>query len=66
METMKNTESRLRELGEHVVPQMEALEKKLEAASKRARQFIKEQPGACLLGALAAGFVIGRIVRGRD
>ncbi len=65
MEKAKNIESRLHDLGEQVVPQIEAIGEKLQGANQRALQFIKERPGTCLLGAIAAGFVIGRIVRGR-
>jgi hypothetical protein len=35
----------------------------LELARGRVVRFIKKQPLLCLLGALAAGYVVGRLVR---
>ncbi|MHB1845104.1 MAG: hypothetical protein ACYCWW_09755 [Deltaproteobacteria bacterium] len=38
---------------------------KLEDWNRTALRFVRERPGACLLGALAFGFVVGRIVTRR-
>jgi hypothetical protein len=35
----------------------------LATASEAVIEFVKERPVLCLLGALAAGYVVGRIVR---
>ena len=66
--TMENTESlggsqqygsdRIR------VPE-DTLTDKLRDSNDRALQFIRERPATCLLGAIAVGYVIGRIVRAR-
>jgi ElaB/YqjD/DUF883 family membrane-anchored ribosome-binding protein len=66
MDTMKSIENRLHDFGDQVVPQMEALEEKIQSAQHRLLHFIKQRPGTCLLGALAVGFVVGRVVRTRD
>jgi hypothetical protein len=55
---------RLRDLEEQL-PGLDELRERLLDANRRALRFVREQPGACLVGALAAGFVIGRIIRAR-
>ena len=49
-----------------VGPQLDQIKSKLQGANQRVLQFIKERPGTCLVGALLAGFLNGRIVRARD
>ncbi len=39
--------------------------RKLEEWNRTALRFVRERPGACLLGALAFGFVVGRIASRR-
>ncbi len=38
---------------------------RLRNANRRAMDFIEAQPTACLIGALAAGFLLGRVMRDR-
>ena len=45
--------------------QQSSIEQRLRAANLRAIDFIKERPATCLLAALAAGYLIGRIRRPR-
>jgi hypothetical protein len=56
--------SRLRDIEEQL-PGIDDLKEKLQDANHRALRFMKERPEVCLVGALALGFVIGRIVRAR-
>lgn len=65
MEHNENPGQELHDMEEHAVPQAEALAEMLRDASRRAVQFVRARPGACLLGALAAGFLVGRLVRTR-
>lgn len=63
---MNNTadlESALREASEQVKPHVEEAKRRLDSWNERATTYIKENPGKCLLGALAVGFVVGKIAR---
>lgn len=69
MDRMENNGSTVPRDLSHVQEQAEA---QLQAArdalvdlDKKVRVFVKENPGLCILGAVAAGFVIGRIVARR-
>jgi len=63
MEMTDQIEQTARELGDRVRPQIEQARKKLTTFNDEAVSYIKENPGRCLLGAIAAGFIIGRIAR---
>ena len=69
MERMENDSSTLpRDLSEvqaQAAAQIEAAREALGDVDRKVRGFVKENPGLCLLGAVAAGFVIGRIVSRR-
>jgi ElaB/YqjD/DUF883 family membrane-anchored ribosome-binding protein len=65
MEKVKESENRLRDLSDQVVPQWEKAEEKFKEANRRILGFVKERPGTCLLGGLAVGFLFGRVVRTR-
>jgi hypothetical protein len=39
------------------------LEARLETWNERAKRFIRERPAACLLGAMALGYVVARLAR---
>jgi ElaB/YqjD/DUF883 family membrane-anchored ribosome-binding protein len=54
-----------RELQERFAPQLQAARHNLEQANYKVAAFIRENPGTCLLGALAVGFVVGKIVSRR-
>jgi hypothetical protein len=62
---MKSTsfERSVDDIGERVRPKVEEARKQLEALDGRARRFINEHPAACLLGALALGYLGARIAR---
>jgi len=63
MTTTERMERQLRRLGGQVGPRLQGLEKQLRSADRDARHFIRERPMSCLLGAVAAGFLVGRLVR---
>ncbi len=51
------------DIGERVRPQIEEARKQLGRLDGRARSFINEHPAACLLGALALGYLVARVAR---
>lgn len=61
--TTERMERELRRLGGQVGPQLRGMERRLRVADRDARHFIRENPMSCLLGAVAAGFLVGRLVR---
>ena len=56
-------ERAIREAGEQALPQVEGARRRLSSWNDTVTGYIKERPGRCLLGALALGFVIGKIAR---
>jgi hypothetical protein len=50
----------LKELTERLGPKLEEAEARLRDANERAKDFIKKNPGSCLLGAALLGFLVGR------
>lgn len=69
METSSNNGSGMPDqvaaLQEQAEAQLRAARDALTDIDHKVRAFVKERPGLCLLGAVAAGFVIGRIVSRR-
>jgi len=63
MEMTEQFEKTARELEDRIRPQIEEAKKKVSDLNERAVSYIKENPGKCLLGAIAAGYIIGRIAR---
>lgn len=63
MEMTDQLEQTAREIEERVRPQIEHAKRKITSLNGQAVSYIKENPGKCLLGAIAAGFIIGRIAR---
>jgi len=61
MEMTEQFEKTARELEDRIRPQIEEAKKKVSDLNERAVGYIKENPGKCLLGAIAAGYIIGRI-----
>ncbi|HET6147056.1 MAG TPA: hypothetical protein VFH68_05950 [Polyangia bacterium] len=61
MEMTEQFEKTARELEDRIRPQIEEAKKKVSDLNERAVGYIKENPGKCLLGAVAAGYIIGRI-----
>lgn len=56
-----NEENPLRELQSRLGPQLDQAKENLAELNDRVMAFIKRNPGTCLLGALAAGYLIGRL-----
>lgn len=45
-------------------PELELLKARLESANDRVMTFVKAHPAQCVLGAVALGFLVGRLARG--
>jgi ElaB/YqjD/DUF883 family membrane-anchored ribosome-binding protein len=65
MEMTERIEETARELGERVRPQIENAKQRLSSLNDSATEYIKENPGKCLVGALAIGYLIGKIASRR-
>ena len=65
MESSEQFQDRAREFQERLGPQIEQARKNLGDLNTQVVKFIREHPGTCLLGALAFGFVVGRIASRR-
>jgi ElaB/YqjD/DUF883 family membrane-anchored ribosome-binding protein len=63
MEMTEQFEKTARELEDRIRPQIDEAKKRVSDFNDRAVSYIKENPGKCLLGAVAAGYIIGRIAR---
>jgi hypothetical protein len=50
----------LEEAARRLQPKLEAAEAQLGQASEQLKAFIRLHPGACLAGAVALGFLVGR------
>jgi phytoene/squalene synthetase len=59
-----NTPQTSRRAEEHWSQEVDAVRAELEAADRRVRTLARTQPLTMIALALAAGFVVGRIVRG--
>lgn len=49
-----------KQLTERLGPKLEEVTAQLDETNERVKAFIKKNPGTCLLGAAALGFVIGK------
>jgi ElaB/YqjD/DUF883 family membrane-anchored ribosome-binding protein len=58
-------QDRARELTERMVPQIDEARRNLADLNTRTIAFIRANPGTCLVGAVALGFLIGRIASRR-
>jgi ElaB/YqjD/DUF883 family membrane-anchored ribosome-binding protein len=58
-------QDRAREIQERIVPQIEEARRNLEDVNTRVVSFIRANPGTCLVGAVALGFLIGKIASRR-
>ena len=63
MEIADKIEETAREFEDRVRPQLDQAKKRLGAVNDEVIDYIKTNPGKCLLGALALGYIIGRIAR---
>ena len=66
METSpQQLQDKARELQARIAPQIDEARRNLEDLNRRAQSFIRERPGTCLIGALAFGFIVGKIASRR-
>jgi ElaB/YqjD/DUF883 family membrane-anchored ribosome-binding protein len=61
MEMTEKIEETAREIGARVKPQIEQAKRRVEELNTSAVAYIKENPGKCLVGAVAVGFLIGKL-----
>jgi len=61
MEMTDKIEETAREIGARVRPQIEEARKRMTSMNDSAIEFIKENPGKCVVGAIAVGYLIGKI-----
>lgn len=61
MEMTEKIEETAREIGARVRPQIDEAKRRLSTMNSSAIGYIKENPGKCLVGAVAIGFLIGKI-----
>jgi ElaB/YqjD/DUF883 family membrane-anchored ribosome-binding protein len=65
MEMTEKIEETAREIGARVKPQIEEARKRIESLNTSAVAYIKENPGKCLVGAVAVGYLIGKLASRR-
>jgi len=58
-------QDRAREFQERIVPQIDEARRNLVDMNHRMVSFIRANPGTCLVGAVALGFLIGKIASRR-
>ncbi|MFY0530401.1 hypothetical protein ACN28I_46930 [Archangium gephyra] len=58
-------QDKARQLQENLLPQLDEARRSLEDMNTRAVSFIRANPGTCLLGAVAVGFIVGRLASRR-
>ena len=63
MDVTRDIEDTARELGERVHPQIEDAKRRLSTLNEQVTGYIKENPGKCVLGAIAVGYIVGKIAR---
>ncbi|MBZ4408524.1 hypothetical protein K8640_09895 [Myxococcus sp. XM-1-1-1] len=61
----KQVADRARQLQDQVLPQLDEARQNLVDMNHRVVSFIRANPGTCLLGAVAVGFLVGRIASRR-
>jgi hypothetical protein len=55
----------VRAFQERLGPKLKDAEAQLATVNEKVKSFIRQNPGTCLLGALAVGFVVGRLASRR-
>ena len=63
MEIAEQIESTVRDVGSRVRPQLDDAKRKLTSLNDNVTSYIKANPGRCLIGAIAIGFLVGKIAR---
>jgi hypothetical protein len=61
MEITRDIGDTAREIGDRMRPQIEEAKRRLGDFNQQVTGFIKANPGKCLLGALAVGYLVGKI-----
>jgi ElaB/YqjD/DUF883 family membrane-anchored ribosome-binding protein len=61
MEMTDKIEETAREIGARVRPQIEEAKRRFTSLNESATAYIKENPGRCLVGAIAVGYLIGKL-----
>jgi len=56
-------EAKVDDLGDRVRPKLEEAKQKLGRINGRVMSFIQDHPAACLVGAIALGYLVARIAR---
>jgi hypothetical protein len=64
MELREKLENGALKLEERVRPEIALMKERVSDASVKAVAFIKAHPAQCLIGALAIGYLAGRLARG--
>jgi hypothetical protein len=54
------------DIGERIRPRIEDAKRRLGEMDGRITGFIKDHPAACLLGAVALGYLVARVARSRS
>jgi hypothetical protein len=65
MQSTEQPADPVRDLQDRFAPQIEEARRNLGDLNHKVVKFVREHPGTCLLGALAFGFVVGRIASRR-
>jgi len=63
MKTAEQIEEAVSDVGARLKPKIEEAKRQLGSWNETAIDYIKQNPGRCLLAALALGFVVGKIAR---
>jgi ElaB/YqjD/DUF883 family membrane-anchored ribosome-binding protein len=61
----QHLQDKARQLQENMLPQLEEARRNLEDMNTRVVSFVRANPGTCLLGAVAVGFIVGRLASRR-
>ncbi len=61
----QNLQEKARQFQDNMLPQIDEARRNLEDLNTRVVGFIRANPGTCLLGAVALGFIVGRIASRR-
>jgi len=59
-------ENSAKDVAERIRPRIEDAKRRLGEVDGRIRGFIKDHPAACLLGAVALGYLVARVARSRS
>ena len=59
-------ENSVKDVGERIRPRIEDAKRRLGEVDGRITGFIKGHPAACLLGAVALGYLVARVARSRS